>query len=172
MSDVLLLNFTYEALSVVDLKKAVRLLYAGKAEIVHRLNGEWHSGSITIALPSIVRMLYYIKRGRKRVALTKKNVLLRDRYRCGYCGERGDTVDHIIPRAAGGTSTWENLVAACSRCNGRKRDRTPEQAQMRLRVRPREPAYIPFVVVRRHTARDEWGKFLGLYNVSIDERIA
>jgi 5-methylcytosine-specific restriction endonuclease McrA len=103
--------------------------------------------------------------------LTKKNLLLRDRYRCAYCGDRGDTVDHVIPRAAGGPSTWENLVASCGRCNGRKGNRTPEQAQMKLRVRPREPAYIPFVVVRQHTAQDEWIKYLTLYNVSIEERI-
>jgi len=175
MSDVLLLNFTYEPLGVVDVARAVRLLFAGKAEVVHGDGRVIRSTSIAFPLPSIVRMLYFIRRSRKRVALTKKNVLLRDKYACAYCGARGDrtmTVDHIVPRARGGSSTWENLVACCSACNARKRDRTPDEARMPLRIRPREPKFIPWIVVRRHTAPDEWAKYLALYSVGIEERLA
>jgi 5-methylcytosine-specific restriction endonuclease McrA len=174
MSDVLVLNSTYEPLNLTRLARAVRLVFAGKAEVVHDC-GRLASPTLVIPLPSVIRMLYYIARARKRVALTKKNVLLRDDYRCAYCGVRGDartmTVDHVIPRAWGGTSRWSNLVAACADCNGRKRDRTPEQAQMLLRRKPHEPRYIPFVVVRRNTERGEWGKYLGLYNISIEQRV-
>ncbi|HTV73006.1 MAG TPA: HNH endonuclease [Candidatus Acidoferrales bacterium] len=81
------------------------------------------------------------------------------------------TVDHVIARALGGTSRWSNLVAACADCNGRKRDRTPEQAGMLLRHKPYEPRYIPFVVVRRNTERDEWGNYVGLYDISIEQRV-
>lgn len=172
MTDVLVLNFTYEALNIVTVRRAVRLLFAGKAEVLHAGDAQLRAEKIAVALPSVIRMLYYIGKRRRKVALTKKNVLLRDRYACAYCGERGETVDHVQPRAAGGASTWENLVCACTRCNSRKRDRSPEQAQMKLRVKPREPQYIPFVVVRRHTAANEWGKYLGLYNVSIEDRPA
>ena len=175
MSDVLLLNFTYEPLGVVDVARAVRLLFAGKAEIVHGAGREIRSTSVAFPLPSILRMLYYIRRARKRVALTKKNVLLRDGYTCAYCGTRGDramTVDHVVPRARGGRSAWDNLVACCSTCNARKRDRTPDEARMPLRLRPREPKFIPWIVVRRHTAPDEWVKYLALYSVGIEERLA
>lgn len=171
---VLVLNSSYEPLNTTNIARAVRLVFAGKAEVLHA-KGTLHSQTRAFPLPSIIRMLYFVARGRKRVALTKKNVLLRDDYRCGYCGEPGDratmTVDHVTPRSQGGRSTWENLVAACSGCNGRKRDRTPEQARMPLRRRPHEPRAIPFLVVRKHTAPGEWWKYLSLYSVSIEERV-
>jgi 5-methylcytosine-specific restriction endonuclease McrA len=175
MTSVLVLNCTYEALGIVELRRAVRLVFAGKAEVLHADEGELRSTSIVIRLPSIVRMLYFINRRRPRVALTKKNVLLRDEYRCAYCGAKGDramTVDHVLPSSRGGRSAWENLVACCAACNNRKRDRTPEEAGMPLRVKPREPRHIPYVVIKRHTAADEWLKYLALYNVRIEHRIA
>jgi 5-methylcytosine-specific restriction endonuclease McrA len=173
MSAVLVLNSTYEPLNVTRVARAVRLVFAGKAEVVHD-RGKLASTTIVVPLPSVIRMLYYIARGRKRVALTKKNVLLRDDYRCGYCGReidgRSATVDHVRPKSAGGKSVWTNLVAACVECNGRKGNRTPEQAGMPLRIKPNEPRFIPFIVVKRHTADDEWGRYLGYYSVSIHER--
>jgi 5-methylcytosine-specific restriction endonuclease McrA len=175
MSDVLLLNFSYEPLAVVDLQRAVRLLFARKAEVVHASDREIRSAALTFPLPSVLRMLYYIRRTRKRVALTKKNVLLRDGYVCAYCGDRAGrdmTVDHVVPSSRGGSSTWENLVACCTTCNARKRDRTPDEARMPLKRRPREPNFIPWIVVRRHTAPDEWVKYLALYSVGIEERFA
>ena len=174
MSGVLVLNFTYEALGIVDLKRAVGLLFAGKAEIVHAGTGELRSSTIAFRMPSIVRMLYFIKRRRPRVSLTKKNVLLRDDYTCAYCSAHGDrtmTVDHIVPRSKGGPSSWENLVASCGPCNSRKRDRTPAEAGMPLRKKPREPHHIPYVVIARNTTDSEWIKYLTLYSVRIEERV-
>jgi 5-methylcytosine-specific restriction endonuclease McrA len=172
---VLLLNFTYEPLGVLDVARAVRLLFARKVEVVHRGERVLRTTSVEFPLPSVVRLLYYVRRVRKRVALTKKNVLLRDDYVCAYCTSRGGgdmTVDHVVPRSRGGRSAWENLVACCSACNARKRDRTPQEARMPLRRPPREPRFIPWVVVRRNTAPDEWAKYLSLYSVGIEERIA
>jgi 5-methylcytosine-specific restriction endonuclease McrA len=176
MTSVLVLNSTYEPMTVSAWQRAVELVFAGKAEIVHETGKQLRSaGGFAMPLPSVIRMLYYIRRKPKRVALTKKNVLLRDDYLCGYCGEQGDrdtmTVDHIVPVSHGGRSTWTNLASACAPCNGRKRDRTPEQARMPLRRKPFEPRFIPFVVVRRNTERDEWQKYLSLYSVSIEERV-
>lgn len=170
----LVLNSTYEPLNIASVARAVRLVFAGKAEVIHSC-GKLASTTLAIPLPSIIRMLYYIKRGRKRVALTKKNVLLRDDYKCAYCGMEGDrhtmTVDHVKPKSLGGKSDWLNLVACCSPCNGRKRDRTPEQAKMPLLRKPREPRFIPFLIVKRHTENSEWAKYLGLWSVGIEERI-
>ena len=114
---VLVLNFSYEPLGVVGFQRAVRLLFARKVEVVHSGDRVIRATSVAFPLPSIVRMLYYVRRSRKRVALTKKNVLLRDDYICAYCtahGSRDMTVDHVIPRSRGGASAWENLVACCS----------------------------------------------------------
>ncbi|HEX3467136.1 MAG TPA: HNH endonuclease [Candidatus Elarobacter sp.] len=173
-SSVLLLNSTYEPLGVVRLERAVRLLFQRKAEVVADDGRLVRSPTFAFPLPSIVRLLYYVARRRKKVALTKKNVLLRDDYRCTYCSARGNagdmTVDHVVPRSRGGSSTWENLVACCTTCNGRKRDRTPDEARMPLRRLPREPHFIPWIVVRRHTLPGEWIKYLTLYGVSIEER--
>lgn len=175
MADVLLLNSTYEPLGVVDVARAVRLIFAKKVEIVHAGTDEIRSVAFAMPLPSVVRLLYYVARRRKKVALTKKHVLLRDDYVCGYCGHKGGasmTVDHVTPKARGGRSVWENLVACCSACNARKRDRTPDEARMPLRRTPREPRFIPWIVVRRNTAPNEWAKYLSLYTVGIEERPA
>jgi 5-methylcytosine-specific restriction endonuclease McrA len=175
MTDVLVLNSDYRPLNVTALKRAVRLLFAGKAEVVHNRDRAIGCVSFEMPLPSIIRMLYYIKNGRVRVALTKKNVLLRDNYECQYCSceidRRFPTVDHVQQKSRGGLSSWQNLVAACQRCNGRKGDRRLEDTGMRLRRQPKEPRNIPFLVVRRHTGDDEWEKYLSLYSVSIEPRV-
>jgi 5-methylcytosine-specific restriction endonuclease McrA len=174
MSEVLVLNFTYEALNVTSFQRAVKLLFSGKAEVVHPKDRRLRAPSFVMRMPSVIRMLYYIKRPMQRVALTKKNVLLRDDYICQYCGSREErlmTVDHVVPKSKGGPSTWENLVCACGRCNNRKNNRTPEHANMLLKRRPRAPRSIPWVRVRRNTLPDEWHKFLFLYGVSIEEHI-
>jgi 5-methylcytosine-specific restriction endonuclease McrA len=176
MTEVLILNSTYEPLNVVALKRAIRLLLAGKAEIVHQSGvREVHAEVVAFPMPSVMRMLYYIANRRKTVPMTKKNILLRDDYRCGYCRRKGGpemTVDHVTPKSRGGTSSWMNLVACCSPCNSRKRDRTPAEAGMPLKVTPRKPKVIPWIVVRRNTLPDEWGKYLSLYSVGIEERTA
>ncbi len=173
MSDVMVLNFSYEPLNVVKIRRAVRLVFAGKAEILEDA-GTIASPTFEMRLPSVIRMLYFIRYRKRHVALSKKNVLLRDDYTCQYCGQQGGssmTVDHVTPRSRGGPSSWENLVCACVPCNQRKRDRTPGEAGMRLRRTPKVPHYIPWIRVQRHTARDEWAKHITLYSVSIDERV-
>lgn len=174
MTDVLVLNATYEALNVTSLQRAVKLIFAGKAEVLHQHERLLRSATFAMRMPSVIRMLYYIRRPRQQVALTKKNVLLRDDYTCQYCGIRADgpmTVDHVVPRCAGGSSAWENLVCACLDCNNRKNNRTPQDANMHLLRKPRTPKYIPWIQIKRHTLPGEWYKFLFLYDVSIEERV-
>ncbi len=174
MSEVLVLNFTYEAMNITSFQRAVKLLFAGKAEIVHNRDRFISSTQFQMRLPSIIRMLYYVRRPMQRVSLTKKNVLIRDDYTCQYCGVRGEklmTVDHVVPRSRGGPSTWENLVCACMRCNNRKNNRAAADCNMTLMRKPRQPKYIPWIQVKRNTLPGEWHKFLFLYNVSIEEHI-
>ena len=163
MTDVLVLNFTYEALNITSFQRAVKLIFSGKAEIVHNRDRFLYSPSFEMRLPSIIRMLYYIRRPMQKVALTKKNILLRDDYTCQYCnlkGERLMTVDHVIPRSKGGPSSWENIVASCAPCNRRKGDRLPRQANMHPRRAPRTPRAEIFIHVASPTIPAAWLQYL------------
>jgi 5-methylcytosine-specific restriction endonuclease McrA len=174
MTSCLLLNSTYEPLHIISLKRAVRLLVENKVEVIHDEAGRVRSEKISFRMPSVLRLLYYVKKAKNIIPLTKKNVLLRDDYKCQFCGYKGGkdmTVDHVTPKSKGGGSSWANLVAACQPCNTRKRDRTPQEAGMPLRRQPKVPHSIPWIVVSRNTCPDEWGKYITTYNVGIEERV-
>jgi 5-methylcytosine-specific restriction endonuclease McrA len=147
-SKVLVLNQSYEPISICSVKKAIHLLLLTKAELVAPKNGlQLHSVNFRIPLPSIIRLSRYIKIPYKKIELSRKNILRRDGYRCQYCGTTTGnlTVDHIIPKSRGGADTWENLVTACISCNNKKGNRTPEEAGMKLIARPRKPNHIIFI---------------------------
>ncbi|MFO7524189.1 MAG: HNH endonuclease [Ignavibacteriaceae bacterium] len=96
--------------------------------------------------------------------LTRRNILRRDGYKCAYCG-RGDlplTVDHIIPRARGGDDVWENLISACTKCNNKKGDRTPDEARMALIYRPFKPNHVMFIKNVVGKLDDKWKPYLYL----------
>jgi len=162
---VLILNQNYEPMSVITARKAVILLYLGKAELIASHEGKQvRSVAMAMPFPSIVRLSVYVHVPFKRIILSRKNILRRDGHRCQYCG-RGDlplTVDHVVPLSRGGEDTWDNLVCACVDCNNRKGDRTPEEARMPLRRRPIRPNHVTFI---RHFvgALDErWKPYLFL----------
>jgi 5-methylcytosine-specific restriction endonuclease McrA len=129
-SQVLVLNQNYEPMTITNVKKAIILIYLGKAEIIEKNDAYIHSVSISYPLPSIVRLTRYINVPRKRIILSRKNIIKRDGHQCQYCGIRTGpvTIDHVTPRVRGGEDTWENLVCACVRCNNKKGNRTPEEA--------------------------------------------
>lgn len=168
MNDVLVLNASEEILNIASMKRAVALLLAGKAEVLHEAaDGFVRSGSRALPAPTVVRMRYYVSGVFRRVSLTKKNVIIRDDGKCSYCGVRGQkgtmTVDHIMPKSRGGPQTWRNLATSCQRCNNRKGNRTPEEANMKLRITPYTPKHLPWSSVRRNTVPGEWIKYLELY---------
>jgi 5-methylcytosine-specific restriction endonuclease McrA len=145
---VLVLNHNYEPLSVCNVKKAVVLLYLGKAELVEAHDGKFlHSVTVAIPFPSIVRLSIYVRVPFKKIVLSRKNILRRDGHRCQYCSKSDValTVDHVIPRARGGEDTWENLVCACVKCNNKKGDRSPSEAHMPLVRRPIRPNHVMFL---------------------------
>lgn len=135
-------------MSVCNVKKAIVLLYLGKAELIEEYRGKKvHAVSVSMPFPSIVRLSVYIRIPYKKIILSRKNILRRDGHRCQYCG-RGDaslTVDHIVPRVRGGEDTWENLVTACVQCNNRKGSRTPDDAHMKLMRTPMKPNHVTFL---------------------------
>ncbi len=160
---VLVLNATFEPLNVCNIKRALGLVFSGKAEIVVNGRGYIRTSAAVYELPSVIRLGYMVKRPHPRVALSKREVLRRDEYTCQYCGKKGRvlTIDHVIPRHRGGPHTWQNLVAACSGCNRRKGGRTPEEANMHLERPPYEPSasakYRFSHFLPRH---EEWEPFI------------
>ena len=159
---VLMLNQNYEPLTITSARRAVVLLFQGKAEMIETADGlKIRSVSRCFSLPSVVRLWQYKKVPFKRIMLTRKNIITRDSNRCQYCGTaKGPmTVDHIVPKTMGGNDSWENLVCSCAKCNNKKGDRTPEQSQMKLLKRPTRPTYITFIQ-RNHSVDERWKPYL------------
>ena len=166
---VLLLNASYEALGTISVPRAVRLIWKGSAELVERDgNRMLRSQRFEFPQPSVVRLAEYIDiRGRQRRSSSKRTrILARDHYRCQYCGTRGGafdlTMDHILPVSRGGSTSPDNLVAACFACNQKKGSRTPEEARMPLLTNPAALVYGIDRSILRHEAqnRPEWRKYL------------
>ncbi len=140
MAQALVLNATYEPLSVVSARRAVVLLINCKAEIVHAGDRLWSSERLRIPVPTVVRLRRYVKVPyHRRAPLNRRAVFARDRHRCQYCAGTAENLDHVLPRSRGGDHAWENIVAACRSCNARKGNRTPPEAGMPLAAAPRAP---------------------------------
>ncbi len=150
---VLVLNQNFEPLNICSTRRALNLAMSGKAEVLETSSGILHAVSTIMDQPSVIRLQYLVRRPRRRVPLTRREILVRDNYTCQYCGKRTHdlTLDHIIPRSRGGLNTWDNLVSACHDCNHKKGQRTPDQAKMHLRSVPREPRPNPYANLRRLT---------------------
>lgn len=140
----LVLNADYRPLSYFPLslwpwQEAVKAAYLDRVDIIAEYDHIVHSPSTEIRVPSVVVLKEYV-RPRTTVAFTRFNLFLRDEFVCQYCGGRGDlTFDHVIPRAAGGITSWQNVVAACSPCNLKKGSKSLRQAKMHLRKAARQP---------------------------------
>ncbi|MCK6626080.1 MAG: HNH endonuclease [Anaerolineae bacterium] len=165
MGDVLVLNATYEPLSVVSVKRAVVLLLKEKAELIEAAEAKLRSENYSLPRPLVIRLVYFVKiPHRITLPVTRRGVLARDHYTCQYCGAmpaRKDlTMDHVLPRSRGGKTTWENVVTACDRCNGRKGSRTPLEANMNLLNAPKRPRYIAIAALTSLEAREAWGKYM------------
>jgi 5-methylcytosine-specific restriction endonuclease McrA len=131
---------SYYPLSLWSWQDAIKAVFMDRVNIVSHYDKVVRSPSFEMQLPSVVSLKTYIKPSRQP-AFTRFNVFLRDRFSCQYCGSREDlTFDHVIPRSKGGTTTWENVVAACSPCNLRKADRMPSEAEMWPRTAPFQPS--------------------------------
>ena len=159
---VLVLNQNYEPLSICSAKKAVVLLYLGKVETIESSERMIRSLYTQMTVPSIVRLLRLIQVPRKRILLSRHNILKRDNHQCQYCGTEQSpfTVDHVVPRDRGGRDSWENLVCACNDCNGKKRNRTPHEAGMQLLRKPRKPGYLFFIQNFVHIPDERWKPYL------------
>ncbi|UCC23320.1 MAG: HNH endonuclease [Planctomycetota bacterium] len=189
--NVLVLNKHYMAIRIVGARRAFSLLFRELAEVVSVEQGrysnydfqswcevselkrnfepdghDWVSTvNFHIAVPRIIRLLFYDRLPRSEVKLNRRNIFARDRNRCQYCGRKYPTselsLDHVIPRSMGGKSVWQNMVCACTECNVRKGGRTPKQAGLTLVQKPIRPKRNPLVHVHLgHQRYRSWKQFL------------
>src|SRR6202050_2983914 len=164
---VLVLNASYEPINICGARRALILVLKGVAKTEEEQGAILHAALLRIAMPSVIRLLEYRRIPHQTRALSRKNILLRDRNTCQYCGvllPSGElTLDHVIPRSRGGNSTWENLVACCHACNRRKGNRMLQEIDDMILLRDPRPFSL-------HTSRqimrmlgrgdDRWRKYL------------
>lgn len=175
--NVLVLNRFYMAIRVVNVRRAMTLLYRGCAEVITIEDSSYYNYDFDswcevsqilalekqpdedylqavgfeIQVPRIVRLTRYDKLPRASVRFNRKNLFARDEHRCQYCGQGRPSsqlsLDHVVPRSHGGKTTWENIVCSCLPCNSRKGGRTPAQAGMKLLTNPSKPSGSPLLAV-------------------------
>jgi hypothetical protein len=140
MNNVLVLNSDYSPLNVTSLRKGFILVNKGKAEIIQKGEEDIITTIGNFVRPVIIRLLNYIKFRPSQLKVSRKRIFKRDKYTCQYCGNKKNlTLDHVMPRSRGGKNSWTNMVTCCSRCNSKKGNKTPEEANMRLITKPYEP---------------------------------
>lgn len=161
MSKALVLNASFEPLCLVPTRRAAVLVLRDKAEILHAEDGSIRSEHISLARPSVIRLVRYVKVPfRRQAALSRRAVFFRDGHCCQYCGGTAENIDHVMPRSRGGAHIWENVVAACRRCNGRKENRTPTEAGLRLRGAPSAPRNYSWLAAAVGHMHPHWAAYL------------
>jgi len=172
MEQVLLLNITYEPMRVINWKKAITLLLLDKVEVLEEYGREIHSINFTIKLPSVVRLLFFVKRPKTPVKFSRQNIYARDKYRCQYCARKLPseelTYDHVIPKSLGGKTRWDNIVTCCIECNRKKGGRIPPKAGMKLIRKPSRPTWLPAmrITIGYKKIPASWGEYL-YWNVEL-----
>lgn len=161
-SKVLVLNQDYQAISVCSAERAFVLVFLKKAELVSDLEARrMRTVGSNFQYPSIIRLYRYVHIPYKKVALSRQNIYKRDGYRCQYCGRKDAlTLDHVMPKSRGGRDTWQNLVTACQKCNTLKGDRTPEEAELQLRMKPFRPSFIMYLRDFTGNVHETWKPYL------------
>ncbi|MBT4864848.1 MAG: HNH endonuclease [Planctomycetaceae bacterium] len=187
----LVLNRNWQPVGVVPVTKALTKAWNDTARIVDPADYQQHTwdnwmqipaeGELFIQtrftrlrVPEVITLTNYDRLPTNSVTFSRRNVFKRDRFTCQYCGVQPGsdelTIDHVVPRAQGGTSTWKNCVLACIACNGRKADRTPQQAKMPLRSQPERPLWRP-LYSSRGVRIESWSRFVSesYWNVELKE---
>lgn len=162
MTQVLVLNQDYQAISLCDPQRAMVLVMMNKAELVSDLAElKMRSVKLEFDYPSIIRLSAYVNLPFKKVSLTRHNVFKRDGNKCVYCGSKDRlTLDHVVPRAQGGRTIWKNLVTACYKCNSKKGDLSLEEAGMTLKTFPYRPSFIMYISQFSGHVNEDWKPYL------------
>jgi len=187
-SNVLVLNRSFFPIHITSLRRAFCLLYQGIAKAVDEEYKtfdfeSWSSLAVIqreeaiglvdrmIRIPRVILLLTYDRVPRGTIRFNRINIYLRDRETCQYCGEKFPrnelSLDHVIPRASGGKSTWDNIVCCCFNCNRKKGGKTPQEAGMTLLKKPKKPPWTPFYKLSlKDLKRKEWTPFLNMVDIS------
>ncbi|TRZ81230.1 MAG: HNH endonuclease [Actinobacteria bacterium] len=161
MRSALVLNATFEPLSIVSARRAIGLVLSDKAEIVEDDGTQVHAETFVMPGPLVIRLRYVVKVPyHRRTAMSRRAIFARDNHRCQYCGGLADSIDHVMPRSRGGMHIWENVAAACRGCNLKKRDRTPDEAGMLLANKPHTPRELAWITVSVGRIPEEWKQYL------------
>lgn len=161
MRSALVLNATFEPLSIVPARRAICLVLSDKAEIIEEDGTQIRAETFVMPGPLVIRLRYVVKVPyHRRTSLSRRAVFARDDNRCQYCAGIADSLDHVMPRSRGGLHIWENVVAACRKCNLGKRDRTPDEAGMKLAKTPLIPKELAWVTVAAGSVPDLWKPYL------------
>jgi len=171
MKPCLLLNATYEPLKIIDWQKAVIMYFTDKVSIVEEEDIPLRSPSFEMKMPSVVALRQYC-RVKKQVKFSRRNVLIRDSYRCQYCGTKDGekhpivaetvfiNVDHVLPKSKGGKTSWKNCVAACQFCNNKKGDRETNPYGFTLNRKPYTPVFVTFQLTKKkRQIPDKWKRY-------------
>lgn len=164
--EVLVLNSDYEPLNVCNVRRAVVLIYLGKAEVLHAdEETDMATAEMRLTVPSVVRLKCHVKRPLPELKLSRRTIFARDNYTCQYCGStaRDMTIDHVIPKRHGGPPSWDNLVCCCRKCNVHKSDKLVHQAGMKLIRAPRRPRYVPYISLTKYLVgrkNEVWRSYL------------
>ena len=161
-SAVLVLNANYSPMTVCTAKRAISLYFLNKIDVLSNYDDKISSPSLSLNLPSVIKIKTYIKNNNMAVEISRKNILARDGYKCQYCGTQSKalTVDHVIPKFRNGLDSWENLVAACKNCNQIKGEKTPEEAKMPLLKKPKRPNRIHYFQRLFKKKQADWRPYL------------
>lgn len=162
VAKALVLNATYEPLSVVAARRAAVLVLRGRADVIEGSGRVLHAERVQVPVPSVIRLNRFVHvpfvRG---IAVNRRSVFARDDHACQYCGKGAENLDHVVPRSRGGQHVWENVVACCSRCNARKGDKLLSEINMSLIGRPSAPSRFGWVYARAGIELDpRWESYI------------
>ena len=158
----LVLNLDYTPITVCTVQRAFLLVFLRKAELIKANSAnKLHTVSTSYPLPAVIKLNRYVNVPYKGVVLSRENVFKRDGFKCQYCGtEKELTIDHLIPKAKGGKTSWNNLVTACKSCNSKKGNYSPEEAGLRLAFKPYRPSYIMYLKDLSGNNYEDWKPYL------------
>lgn len=158
------LDSSYRPIDVIDALEALVMCLVGKARVIEKHAKEIRSVSKSFKLPAVIVLNRYVKFQFSYVSCNRENVLWRDNNTCQYCGKTGNpeklTLDHVIPRSRGGDNSWQNLVAACKKCNQKKGNKTPAEAHMHPLKIPKKPKNCVLRKLKEENISPVWKDYL------------
>lgn len=164
MESTLVLNASFEPLGIISASRALNKVLSGKATAVDNSSKVFRAEHTEMFVPYVIQMNYMVNRKRHgRLGFSRRGVLVRDNYKCAYCGKSADTIDHVIPRSRGGENSYKNCVAACYKCNNKKSDRMIEDIGWKLNFTPYEPSPYSMLLLKASKASEAgqvWSKYV------------